>query len=442
MTLDIAGRFPAAAAIVSGGILACAGGVSAAADARLESLRQVSQPVRSIAPDDVDFSDLMPLVEKIGNARIVLLGEGSHGEGSTFLAKARMVRFLHQEMGFDVLAWESGLFDCEEVDRAMRSELSAYEAAQRGIFPVWSRSKQTQPLFEYVKATQATDRPIVTAGFDCQISSNRSTRALPEALLEYFDRVSPGLLSAPERDRLRDLVGRLADQRNERYKPDLLERRDNRDLLHKLAHNVALDPAATDAATAALIERWLYNLLVLEERNLPRQDEEAYFPVFNLRDAAMGANLVWLARERYPDRKIMVWAATLHSARSVAPLQAVARDRSVYAGLVPMGHYLHRALGRETYIVSFMSARGRAGWASGSQPDTEVSPPSPGSLLELCSRIGQPRLFIDLKGLDRDHWLRRPFALATPAVAQWSQIFDGVFFVDEMTPSMPATSGH
>ncbi|MGH9894114.1 MAG: erythromycin esterase family protein, partial [bacterium] len=66
--------------------------------------------VRSIDPADEDFKDLEPLIKAIGSARVVQLGEPSHGAGSSFAAKARLIKFLHRRMGFDVVAWESGLY--------------------------------------------------------------------------------------------------------------------------------------------------------------------------------------------------------------------------------------------------------------------------------------------------------------------------------------------
>ena len=93
-----------------------------------------SLAVRSIDPADEDFSDLMPLVQVIGKARVVQLGEATHGDGSTFLAKGRLVRFLHQVMGFDVLAWESGIFDVRRVDTALRAGVPTPEAAARGLY--------------------------------------------------------------------------------------------------------------------------------------------------------------------------------------------------------------------------------------------------------------------------------------------------------------------
>src|SRR4051812_15253729 len=75
-------------------------------DARIAWLQANSAPLRSIDPADTDFADLEPLARAIGDARIVMLGEQTHGDGATFLAKCRLVHFLHERLGFDVLSFE------------------------------------------------------------------------------------------------------------------------------------------------------------------------------------------------------------------------------------------------------------------------------------------------------------------------------------------------
>ncbi len=97
---------------------------SAEPDPCVDWLKSHAIAVRAIdepKPDEPeDFSDLEPLRAIIGEARVVGLGEQSHGDGATFKAKCRLVRFLHQRMDFDVLAWESGLFDCRARRRTLR----------------------------------------------------------------------------------------------------------------------------------------------------------------------------------------------------------------------------------------------------------------------------------------------------------------------------------
>jgi len=88
-------------------------------------------PIRSIDAADEDFTDLAPLGKAIGAARVVQLGEPSHGAGSAFAAKARIVRFLHRHHGFDVLIWESGLYDVALADAGMRGADDAMTAARR-----------------------------------------------------------------------------------------------------------------------------------------------------------------------------------------------------------------------------------------------------------------------------------------------------------------------
>ena len=60
--------------------------------------------------------DLDPLLERIGDARYVLLGEASHGTHEYYLWRARISRRLIEEKGFRFIAVE-GAGDCYRVNR-------------------------------------------------------------------------------------------------------------------------------------------------------------------------------------------------------------------------------------------------------------------------------------------------------------------------------------
>ena len=71
---------------------------------------QNHNPIRSLFCDD--FSDLQFLKPLLENKRIVQLGESSHGVAQFNQAKVRLIKFLHQECGFDIIAFESPIFGC------------------------------------------------------------------------------------------------------------------------------------------------------------------------------------------------------------------------------------------------------------------------------------------------------------------------------------------
>jgi TonB family protein len=55
------------------------------------------------------FSDMQPLKKMIGNARIVSLGEATHGTREFFQLKHRMLEFLATEMGFTIFSIEANM---------------------------------------------------------------------------------------------------------------------------------------------------------------------------------------------------------------------------------------------------------------------------------------------------------------------------------------------
>lgn len=60
-----------------------------------------------------NFDDLAPFGEAISDKRIVFIDELTHGEQEGFALKSRIVQYLHQHQGFEVLLLESGLFDVQ-----------------------------------------------------------------------------------------------------------------------------------------------------------------------------------------------------------------------------------------------------------------------------------------------------------------------------------------
>ncbi len=128
------------------------------ADPRVAWLQDNVLPIRSIDPDDEDFTDLEPLRETLADVRLVLLGEADHQSGSDFLAKTRLVKFLHQELGFDVLAFESPMYDMKVAWDSLRTGTPPREALWLGA-STWAGADQIQPLVAYLGEQARGRRP-------------------------------------------------------------------------------------------------------------------------------------------------------------------------------------------------------------------------------------------------------------------------------------------
>src|SRR5688572_18471309 len=101
----------------------------------LALVRSVSRPLR--APPDLD-----PLLERIGDAGYVLLGEASHGTHEYYTWRDVLSRRLIQEKGFSFIAVEGDWPDCYGVNRFVKGYPDAGDSAREALhnferWPTW-----------------------------------------------------------------------------------------------------------------------------------------------------------------------------------------------------------------------------------------------------------------------------------------------------------------
>ena len=149
-------------------------------DPRVGWLKKNALTIRSIDPSDTEFSDLMPLKKAIGDARVVMLGEATHTDGNTYLAKGRLIKFLHEKMGFDVIAFESGFYD---LSRAWQDIQAGEDVTKAGNT---SPNEEFRPIIEYIKGQSKSKNPLEITGFDSQLTGPQTRYSLVSDLRDFF----------------------------------------------------------------------------------------------------------------------------------------------------------------------------------------------------------------------------------------------------------------
>jgi erythromycin esterase len=361
---------------------------------------------------DAPLTDLAPLKKILKNVRIVQLGESSHGDGETQRAKARLVRFLHEEMGFNVLAFESGMYECDRANQALR-EGKHREAMRAGLFKIWCLT-QTEPLFEYMAERANSDRPLVLAGFDPQMSGEWADRFLDE----LFEAVDVGEASEKALKALLPLF------KEENYQPDISVRGAAQGALKRAKVLLAAGAQADGPFLTRCLENFgIYERLRAKAPGGPKWDS------FNLRDGRMGENLKWLAEVGYPEQKIITWAATVHQGHNLKGV-SIGGNASFYKGCRAAGEVVHEAFGKKCYTIGFSSYSGNVGMFA---PRGNLGTPKEGSIEDTLSRFGQPLLLLNLrKSGPFDQKLHcGPMAHGRDMTAKWSKVLDGLFYIEE-----------
>lgn len=379
-----------------------------------EEARRIAQPLRSLTSDD--FSDLQFLKPLLAGRRVVQLGESGHGVAEFNWLKVRLIKFLHQEMGFDVVAFESSLVGCDLAD-AMIAKSPPLEVMRACIFGVW-HSSETLGLFEYMDGARTAGRRISLAGFDTQDSSPASKAEVSARLVRQVARVD-GELAERIRGHEGKLKGKLAEEDAREMRAayaaaaERLER--DREALRKLE---SARPLEVDIALQQARSRIRFVDQLAGSRDAATV----------ARDEGMANNLDFLLDAVHPGRKVIVWAHNFHISK--VPYHAN-RPRA-------MGTWVADRRGKEVYTIGLFMGRGAATLNNRSR--YEIVAPAPDSLEAIMASAGWRTSFVDLSDprTPADSWRRMPLHARdwgnVPVTLTPSQAYDALIYVDTVTP--------
>jgi protein-L-isoaspartate(D-aspartate) O-methyltransferase len=414
-----------------------------------ELIRAAAEPLPDL--DDPAFGALF---DRFAQAKVVLLGEASHGTSEFYRARAAITRRLVEKHGFRIVAVEADWPDAAHFDRYVRHlPPPKHDEPPFRRFPTWMwRNTEVEAFIEGLRAWNLGRAQDDRCGFYGLDLYNLS--ASLRAVLDYLDRVDPraaviararyGCLTPWAKEP--QAYGRMALSRGyhacEQGVVETLT-----DMLAKRPEYVRHDGTAfLDAAGNARLVK----------------NAEAYYRAmyygsaesWNLRDTHMFETLVSLLEAGGPHAKAVVWAHNSHIGDASKTEMGIEREE------LNIGQLCRERFGRDAALIGFGTHTGTVACASDWDEPIEVKPVTPsleGSYERLAHDAGVPRCLLDLRNGVHEALRHRLLAprlerfigvIYRPETERWShyvecsipQQFDAYVWFDETTAVTPVLS--
>ncbi len=367
----------------------------------------MSDDVRDLALPLRDAADLDPLLDRIGDARIVLLGEASHGTHEYYVWRERLTRRLIAEKGFGFVAVEGDWPDCYQVNRSVRLRPDAPQDPRQVLdafdrWPTWMwANEETVAFTRWLRehnAARPDDERVGFYGLDVY-SLWESMHELLRWLQEHEPEHVPEALGAlrcfepfGEDPQHYALSLRFSPTSCEGAVADLLAtvRRERGDERVPLGSDAEERFSAEQNAAVALGAERYYRAMI-----------GGSGASWNVRDTHMADTLDRLLA--FDGRKAVVWEHNTHIG------DARATDMAA-SGMVNVGQLARERHPGDVVAVGFGGYRGSviAADSWGAQMTRLPVPPArPGSVEALLhEHVGTDALFVFPEG-DRPEWLTR-----------------------------------
>ena len=394
--------------------------------------------IKSINISDDDFTGYEVLAKKIGDANIVLLGEQTHGHGTTFIAKTKIIKYLVENHGFDVIAFESGFF---EINKIWDSELILTDKLQdvrNEIYSLWSESEELTSFFDYVRESNMKGKKLDLTGFDCKHDMSYGQKNYTSDFHSFLQANKFPILDDPKYVEFKSILATLIKLKmNFREDASSSPKPDQRKLFNQVLDSIQSQLKTITQTSES--ELWMQeiNSLKMQARNTWTASKLNGVARLAVRDSAMANNLIWLADYKFKNRKIIVWAASYHIAKE--------KNELTFKGISPkaielMGSMINLRLPGRVYSLGFVSEEGTYGeWYKQKFYNYPINR-TPNSIEKMIASVSMSNYaFIDFQKLSN----RVPFLMAgisySESKAVWNKVFDGIFYIKTMKPPTYST---
>jgi protein-L-isoaspartate(D-aspartate) O-methyltransferase len=352
---------------------------------------------------DIESAGLDGLLERIGDARLVLLGEASHGTSEFYRMRQRITRELIEQAGFRFVAVEADWPDAALVDAYVRRGTAADESVRSGFrrFPLWMwRNTDVLEFVDWLR--EYNDRePAHAVGFHgLDLYSMHDSI---QRVLSYLDEMDPeladtarrryGCLTPYEADPaaygMAAITGRYREC--ERDVVTVLQEVCRRRGAYVTGRGEEFLDAEQNAAVARDAERYY--------RAMYYGGQESW----NIRDRHMFQTLQALMAFHGPAAKAVVWAHNSH----LGDARATAMSNH---GQINLGQLVREQYGADSYHVGFGTDHGTVLAASAWGQDPRLMQVRPGrerSYEQLFHQVEPDAFLLPLRGEDVDPRLRR-----------------------------------
>lgn len=291
------------------------------------------------------------MFDRFGDARVVLIGESSHGTHDFYRIRAAITRRLIEHHGFNIVAVEADWPDASQIDRCVRDlGPSAWKKQAFARFPTWMwRNTDVQQFAGWLRhhnRALPTEQRVEFRGLDVY-----SLRHSIDEVLSYLDMTSPqmardarrryGCLTPWHDDPA--LYGHFTERGNLATCEEAVVEQLNSLLAERLDPLIADDEAFFNATQNARVVRAAEQYY----RAMYRGAKSSW----NLRDRHMFDTLQTLLEHRGPEARAVVWAHNSHIGNAGA-------TRMGWEGEFNIGQLCRLAYGREAVLLGMGTDRG------------------------------------------------------------------------------------